>query len=53
MTIFAYVLVGCGVWAVVMGAMLISCWTEEITEAEYYALENEQWQRNKDELENE
>ena len=49
MTIFAYVLIGCGVWAVVMGAMLISCFTEEITEAEFYALKNQQWQKKENE----
>ena len=52
MTALVYVLIGCGVCAVVIGAMLLSCWTEEITEAEFYALKNEQWKRNQDEKEN-
>ena len=47
----AWIFIGCGVWAVLMGAMLISCLAEDITEADYYALENEQWQRDQDDLE--
>jgi len=36
----AWIFIGCAVWAVLMGAMLISCLTEDITEADYYALED-------------
>ena len=50
MMTIAYIFIGCGVWAVLMGAMLISCLSEDISEADYYALENEQWQRDQDEL---
>ena len=46
----AWILIGSLVWAVLMGAMLVHCWAEDITEADYYALENEQWQRDQDEL---
>ena len=47
----AYIFIGCAVWAVLMGAMLISCLTEDISEAEYCALECDQWQRDQDDLE--
>lgn len=46
----AWIIIGCGVWAVLMGAMLVHCMKEELTETEYYALGNEQWQRDRDEL---
>ena len=49
----AWVFIFCGVWSILMGVMLVSCYLEDISEAEYYALENGQWQRDQDELENE
>ncbi len=49
----AWLFIGCGVWAVMMGAMTVQCLKEDLTEREYYALANEQWQRDQDELENE
>ena len=47
----AYIFIGCGVWAVVTASMIVYRWGEEITEAEAYELENEQWQRDQDEQE--
>jgi hypothetical protein len=47
----AYIFIGLAVWSVMMGAMLVHCWMEDISEAEYYALECDQWQRDRDELE--
>jgi len=49
----AWLFIGCGVWAVMMGAMTVHCLKQELTEKEYYILGNEQWQRDQDELENE
>jgi hypothetical protein len=49
----AWLFIGCGVWAVMMGAMTVHCLKEDLTEREFYALGNEQWQRDQDELENE
>lgn len=49
----AWILIGCGVWAVLMGTMLVHCFKEELNEREFYSLGNEQWQRDRDELENE
>jgi hypothetical protein len=48
--IYAWIFIGLGVWSVMIGAMIVHCWAEDITEADYYALENEQWQRDQDEL---
>jgi hypothetical protein len=47
----AYIFIGILVWALLTGLMLVHCFFEDITEAEYEALENEQWQRDMDELE--
>lgn len=49
----AWLFIGCGVWAVMMGAMTVHCLKQELTEKEHYILANEQWQRDQDELENE
>ena len=34
----AYIFIGCGVWAVLMGAMLVHCFVEEMNETEIYKL---------------
>jgi|TARA_R110000822_G_scaffold242880_2_gene371900 hypothetical protein len=60
----AWLFIGCGVWAVMMGAMTVHCLQEELTEREFYrigndhqwgadyeSLENEQWQEDQDEWE--
>lgn len=47
----AWLLIGGAVWSVTIGAVLVSCWAEDCTEAEYEALENDQWQRDHDEIE--
>ena len=49
----AWVFIACGVWAILMGAMLVHCMKEELNEREFYSLGNEQWQRDKDKLRNE
>ena len=45
-----WIFLGLGVWSLMIGALLVHCWMEEISETEYYALENDQWQRDQDEL---
>lgn len=47
----AWLLIGGAVWSVTIGAVLVSCWVEDCSEAEYEALENDQWQRDRDEIE--
>lgn len=39
--IYAWIFIGCAVWAILMGAMFVHCWLEDISEIEYYALTNE------------
>jgi len=34
----ACIFIGCGVWAVLMGAMLVHCFVEEMNETEIYKL---------------
>ena len=34
----AYIFVGCGVWAVLMGAMIVHCFAEELDEADHYKI---------------
>jgi DNA polymerase IIIc chi subunit len=55
--IYAWILIGCGVWSVMIGSMLVYCWhdnksvfIEDITEEEAQAIENEVWQYEQDQL---
>tara|TARA_R110000824_G_scaffold28455_2_gene95615 strand:- start:113 stop:322 length:210 start_codon:yes stop_codon:yes gene_type:complete len=52
MLTFAYVFIACGVWSLLMGAMVVSCYLEDVSEEEYESLGNEQWQRDMDEMDN-
>jgi hypothetical protein len=47
----AYIFIACGVWSVVIGAMIITYYMDDISEEDYESLGNEQWQRDQDELE--
>ena len=56
--IYAWVFIGCGVWSVMVGSMLVYCWhdnksvfIEDITEEEAQSIENEFWQYEQDQLE--
>ena len=56
--IYAWIFIGCGVWAVMIGAMLVYCWNDEksvfitdLTDEEAEAIENEMWQYEQDQLE--
>jgi hypothetical protein len=40
----AWLFIGCGVWAVIMGAMTVHCLKEDLTEREFYQIGNDhQW----------
>jgi hypothetical protein len=50
----AWLFIGCGVWAVMMGAMTVHCLQEDLTEREFYRIGNDhQWesQPSKDDYE--
>lgn len=56
--IYAWIFIGCGVWSVMIGAMLVYCWNDEksvfitdLTDEEAEAIENEMWQYEQDQLE--
>lgn len=41
----AWLFIGCGVWAVMMGAMTVHCLKEDLTEREFYQIGNDvQWE---------
>ena len=55
---YAWIFIGCGVWSVMIGAMLVYCWNDEksvfitdLTDEEAEAIENEMWQYEQDQLE--
>jgi len=55
---FWMIFIGCGVWSVMIGAMLVWCWNDEksvfitdLTDEEAEAIENEMWQYEQDQLE--
>lgn len=47
----AWLFTGIFVWVVMTGAMVVFCWMEDISEADYLIIENEQRKRNQDVLE--
>ena len=55
--IYAWIFIGCGVWSVMVGAMLVYCWhdeksvlIEDITDDQAQDIENEVWQYEQDKL---
>ena len=51
MVVAMWVIIGCGIWGVMMGVTIVSCYMDDLEQEEYESLGNEQWQRDQDELE--